>query len=150
MSVFIGYMCGRTFAVPGSTDFWKAVGPPIATFGAGLCTLTVGFVAFFGVILSAHIGRRATERMDQLARCWERFTWVVEQTSGSMPGGAAALFPPEVRDEVVRKLVSDAERLDDGTLLVALTEYQTAVGEEWAQALNLAKHQQEAHNGNNE
>jgi hypothetical protein len=55
-----------------STVFWKTFGSPIATFGAGLCNLTVGVLAPFGVVGTNSETRRHTERNEELNRCWQR------------------------------------------------------------------------------
>ncbi|OPX10919.1 hypothetical protein B1790_09755 [Mycobacterium sp. AT1] len=93
---------------------------------AGLSTLVVGFVALFGVILSSHLTRTHDRHNEGLDRCWERFTWLVDQTpnSDSTPQAGTSLFTPEVITEVVKSLAADAKRLDDPTLKAALLQYQ--------------------------
>jgi hypothetical protein len=135
--LYIGFIWGRTTEVPQSTDFWKTFGPPIATFGAGLCTLAVGGLALFGVVSTNTETRKQSERNEELKRCWERFIWLAGQTSGS-GDKPSAVFPPEVVSEVVDSLVKDARRVKDATLVAALTKYQEVVADEFAETLDVA------------
>jgi hypothetical protein len=136
--LYIGYIWGRTTEVPQSTDFWKTFGPPIATFAAGLCTLAVGGLAFFGVVSTNTETRKQSDRNEELKRCWERFIWLAGQTSGAADT-ATAVFPPEVVSDIVASLVTDARRLKDDTLVAALTKYQLlVVAQQFAETLEVA------------
>jgi hypothetical protein len=135
LSVFIGYIWGRVTEVPETTEFWKAVGPPVATFASGLCALAVGGLAFFGVVSTNTETRKQSERNEELKRCWERFIWLAGQTSGA-GDTATAVFPPEVVSDIVASLVTDARRLKDDTLVAALTKYQLlVVAQQFAETL---------------
>jgi hypothetical protein len=135
-----GYVWGRAVAVPNTTEFWKTFGQPIATFGGAVCTLAVGALALFGVVSTNAATRKHSERSEELNRCWERFTWLIEQTAGTS-GDGPEVFPTEVVSEVVKSLVADAIRLKDRTLEAALTEYQLVVANQFADALGLAPEQ---------
>jgi hypothetical protein len=130
---YIGYMLGRTFTVPAPTAFWTEFGTPIATLGAGLFALVVGFAALSGVLTTSR-GQQAdnlaerwlTGRDQELARCWERFTWLAAASSrptgapvGADPGG----FPPPVARLIIARLADDAQRQGDLTLAEALRTY---------------------------
>ncbi|OBJ06019.1 hypothetical protein A5660_15025 [Mycobacterium alsense] len=118
-SVFIAYVAfaiGRVSTVPGSTDFWKTFGAPIAYFATALATIFVGLVAFFGAVYASfrqeksneatrtqtaadneatrrqtaadnEASRMQTARDEELGRCWDRFTWLVDRFSGSTGQG---------------------------------------------------------------
>ncbi|NKZ10389.1 hypothetical protein HGA11_05310 [Mycolicibacterium septicum DSM 44393] len=51
---YVAFALGRVSTVPGSTDFWKTFGPPIATFAAAIATVCIGLVAFFGAVYSTY------------------------------------------------------------------------------------------------
>lgn len=63
-SVFIAYVAfaiGRVSTVPGSTDFWKTFGAPIAYFATALATIFVGLVAFFGAVYASFRQEKSNE-----------------------------------------------------------------------------------------
>lgn len=66
-----------------------------------------------------------TERIEGINRCWDRFTWLVDQTS--KPGDDTDFFPVEVITEIVRSLDRDASVAQDTTLQVALNEFQQVI-----------------------
>lgn len=70
--------------------------------------------------------RGATENALAVARCWERWQWVVE-TAGIEPAvseGATLGLGPAVTLELLRGLLRDAEQLGDDTLAKAVAVYQ--------------------------
>jgi len=70
--------------------------------------------------------RRDAEHALAVARCWERWQWVVE-TAGLEPAvseGATLGLGPAVTLELLRGLLRDAEQLGDDTLTKAVVVYQ--------------------------
>jgi hypothetical protein len=70
--------------------------------------------------------RRDAEHALAVARCWERWQWVVE-TAGLEPAvseGATLGLGPAVTLELLRGLLRDAEQLGDDTLAKAVVVYQ--------------------------
>jgi hypothetical protein len=111
---------------------------------AGIAALLAAIIASFAVL---YVVRRAGKRTEQLleqrerdlaqsrgdaekaqavARCWERWQWVVE-TAGIEPAlseGATLGLGPAVTLELLRGLLRDAEHLGDDTLARAIAVYQ--------------------------
>ena len=130
---FFSYVAGRGIAVPGTTAFWTLAAQPAATLIAAMATLFVGLVALYGTIFTSQrlekhntTSRNDAVRSGELERCWDRFTWLVDQSTAS-DGTSSELFPPEVVTAVVDSLAADARRLDDKSLIAALSEYQQVI-----------------------
>lgn len=70
--------------------------------------------------------RADAERTQAVARCWERWQWVVDK-AGVEPAvseGATLGLGPAVALELLRGLLRDAEALGDDTLARAVAVYQ--------------------------
>jgi hypothetical protein len=111
---------------------------------AGVAALLAAIIASGAVLYSVRrAGKRSLEQLEQrerdleqargdaehalaVARCWERWRWVVE-TAGIEPAvseGATLGLGPAVTLELLRGLLSDAEQLGDDTLARAVAVYQ--------------------------
>lgn len=51
IGVILGFVAGRAWSVPGSTQVWTIAAQPLATFAAGACALSAGI----GAIAAAHM-----------------------------------------------------------------------------------------------
>lgn len=72
------------------------------------------------------LARGEAERAQAVARCWERWQWVVDK-AGVEPAvseGATLGLGPAVTLELLRGLLRDAEALGDETLAKAVAVYQ--------------------------
>lgn len=115
---------------------------------AGAAALVAAVIALCAVLyFSQRAGKRFRLELEQqerhqqqsrqdgvhaaaVARCWERLVWVVE-TTGIEPAtseGATLGLGPELALELLRGLLRDAERLEDDTLVKAVTVYKSQVG----------------------
>ncbi|MGH3641533.1 MAG: hypothetical protein ACRDUX_21180 [Mycobacterium sp.] len=111
---------------------------------AGLVALLAAIIASGAVLYGIRrAGKRAQQQLEQrerdleqsrgdaanalaVARCWERWQWVVE-TAGIEPAvseGATLGLGPAVTLELLGGLLRDAEQLGDGTLAKAVAVYQ--------------------------
>jgi hypothetical protein len=116
------------------------VSPGFAGVVALLAAIIIASVVLYAV---RRAGKRSQELLDQrerdlaearadaehdvaVARCWERFQWVVDK-AGIEPAvseGATLGLGPAVTLEVLRGLLRDAEELGDDTLARAVAVYQ--------------------------
>ncbi|WP_319448694.1 MULTISPECIES: hypothetical protein [unclassified Mycobacterium] len=111
---------------------------------AGVAALLAAIIASCAVLYSVRrAGKRSLQQLEQrerdleqtrddaehalaVARCWERWQWVVE-TAGIEPAvseGATLGLGPAVTLELLHGLISDAEHLGDDTLARAVAVYQ--------------------------
>lgn len=111
---------------------------------AGVAALLAAIIASCAVLYSMRrAGKRSQQLLEQrerdleqtrgdaehaaaVARCWERWQWVVE-TAGIEPAvseGATLGLGPAVTLELLRGLLRDAEQLGDDTLAKAVAVYQ--------------------------
>ena len=111
---------------------------------AGVAALLAAIIASCAVLYSVRrSGKRSQQLLEQrerdleqtrgdaehalaVARCWERWRWVVE-TAGIEPAvseGATLGLGPAVTLELLRGLLRDAEALGDDTLAKAVAVYQ--------------------------
>jgi hypothetical protein len=111
---------------------------------AGVAALLAAIIASCVVLYSVRrAGKRSQQQLEQrereleqtrgdaenalaVARCWERWQWVVE-TAGIEPAvseGATLGLGPAVTLELLRGLLRDAEQLGDDTLAKAVAVYQ--------------------------
>jgi hypothetical protein len=111
---------------------------------AGAAALLAAVIALCAVLYgSRRAGKRFQQQLEQrerhheaarddaeyavvVARCWDRWRWVVE-TAGIEPAvseGATLGLGPAVTLELLRGLLRDAEQLDDETLAKAVAVYQ--------------------------
>jgi len=111
---------------------------------AGVAALLAAVIALCAVLYgSRRAGKRFQQQLEQrerlqeqtrddaenalaVARCWERWRWVVE-TAGIEPAvseGATLGLGPAVTLELLRGLLRDAEQLGDETLAKAVAVYQ--------------------------
>jgi hypothetical protein len=111
---------------------------------AGVAALLAAIIASCAVLYSVRrAGKRSQQLLEQrerdleqtrgdaqnalaVARCWERWQWVVE-TAGIEPAvseGATLGLGPAVTLELLRGLLRDAEQLGDDTLAKAVAVYQ--------------------------
>ncbi|WP_009475903.1 pentapeptide repeat-containing protein [Rhodococcus sp. JVH1] len=83
-----GYLIGRLFAVPGSTQIWEVAAQPLATALAGAGAITAGYLAFHNGEKSrsqdAHHHKEKAER-DREADLRERYTTAAQQLADSSP-----------------------------------------------------------------
>ncbi|GAB3010760.1 hypothetical protein [Mycobacterium bourgelatii] len=101
--------------------------------------LILALIAFFAARRTAKRDRAQAEQQERrhaevradeqrttaIARCWERFVWVVE-TAGIEPAtseNATLGLGPELALELLRGLLRDAEQLGDDTLAKAVAVY---------------------------
>ncbi|WP_319457490.1 MULTISPECIES: hypothetical protein [unclassified Mycobacterium] len=111
---------------------------------AGVAALLAAIIASCAVLYGVRrAGKRSQQLLEQrerdleqtrgdaqnalaVARCWERWQWVVE-TAGIEPAvseGATLGLGPAVTLELLRGLLRDAEQLGDDTLAKAVVVYQ--------------------------
>ena len=124
----IGFLSGRAWTVPGSTEFWTVAAQPIATLTAGTLALGAGALALYGVHLSSRRSRAATaaeiKQRDDAARIgelWKRFEWVVEQLSLQSPDDAA--IDEDQAVDIVIGIRDSAEQYGDKHLSQMLDVY---------------------------
>lgn len=104
-----------------------------------VAAIIVALIAMFVVSRAARRNRTDLEQQERyrqqlredegraaaVARCWQRFVWVVE-TAGIEPAsgeGATLGLGPELALELLRGLLCDAEQLGDDTLAKSITVY---------------------------
>ncbi|WP_183511385.1 hypothetical protein [Mycolicibacterium sp. BK556] len=125
--LYVGYVTGRFMAVPGTTEFWKVAGQPIATVTAAVLAIAAAGLALYGVHLSSSRVRTSAAsdveqrvRNERVGRCWERFEWLVNQIEDSDEKYA---FPPELVVPTLEAVADEAATLKDDSLIRVTADY---------------------------
>jgi hypothetical protein len=119
------------------------VSPGFAGVAALLAAIIVSGAVLFAVRRAGKRSQQALEQRDHdlaqvraeaehsqaIARCWERWQWVVDKAGvePALSEGASLGLGPAVTLELLRGLLRDAEALGDDTLAKAVAVYQEQV-----------------------
>ena len=121
LSMFIGFLLGRWFEVPGSSEFWTIAGQPVATLFAGLAALGAAILAYI-------TGKRAWHQAKEhhrSDRSWSRLQWVIDK--GASPGSNDPGLTETLREKILDAIEAESYSLDDSTLKEAVVAYSTEV-----------------------
>lgn len=123
-----GFVAGRAYEIPFSTEFWMKFAQPLATFGAGVFALLAGGAALLGQHLSSRRVQRATmidiqhrDRVGNVEQLWKRFEWVVTQSNPTGQGQIDSRQAAEMLSSIREAAGSDVSQ--DDQLRSMLTAY---------------------------
>ena len=119
-----GYIAGRLFAVPGSTQFWDIAAQPVATTLAGAGAITAGYLAFHNGEKSRALDtqhHRETTEGTRESGLRERYTTAAGQLANTSPAIR------EAGTYALAALADDWMRFGEGTNQTDLAYSETQV-----------------------